>query len=164
MIKSPEKAEKRIKKWLREEGHYKKKIISDKLYFHFWAGMPESSELFDIFQPKDRKDSIVIATSIKFNRELRTLYKRLTKDEKDSLLLDLHMTLLQRDIEYSMMSGEIPLGIRLFRIIYYDALKKNELMKELMRIFRTTILINLKLDQYLKAYSGSGAGRCPMFR
>jgi hypothetical protein len=164
MTKKIDEMSKQIKTWLAEEGMYKDKVADDKTYFHFIGESPQSSgQLFELFQPKNREDLIVIIRDLIISPEHLEKLREMDAIERNEFLWDIKFGLLFRKSSFNMTPDvDNPSKIDFRREIYYDGLNKNKLMEAIKENYLCSLFVKWKLmERFGKAVSGTEPS--PMF-
>ncbi len=162
--KDIDEVSKKIKTWLTEEGMYKDKTADDKTYFHFIGESPPSSgQLFEIIQPKNRDDLVVIARGLIFSPVHLEKLREMSAAERTEFLWDIKFGLLFRESGFQMMpDGNNPERIQFTREIYYDGLNKNKLMETIRENSLCSLFVIWKLMERFGEVA-SGTEPSPMF-
>ncbi len=147
MSKEQEKIKDMIEKWTNEEGIFKEEKFNDMAYFHFIVEYPEKRHV-NIFQPKERNDSILILSGINLDEEFMKRLNKLDKKERQDFMWDLRLGLLFRDDQFRIVPDvERIQRIQFTRPIYYDELTKGKLMNALNDNFKSFLFVMWKFQQ-----------------
>jgi len=154
----------KITSWLSQEGMYKDKVPDDKIHFHIIGELPSTpGMLFDIFQPKNRDDLIVIARGLMIVPEQLVRLNDMKAQEKTDFLWDIKYGLLFRESSFNMLpDGNNPDKIQFAREIRYDGLTKDKLMESIMENHKCALFVIWKLmERFGQVVSGTQSN--PMF-
>lgn len=120
----------KVQNWLTDEGIYRDKVADENSNYHFEIEFPlNSGRKMRIIQPKQREDTIIVLSAIRFAEQHYTGLKAKTKEERENIMWDLRFQLLFRDTEFNIIpNADDPQQIQFIRTLRFDGLTKNMLM------------------------------------
>lgn len=140
----------KIVKWSTNEGIFKKYIKDDaKANFHLLLNFPENStNPIDVVQPKDKDDSIVIASATQVSPNHIQEIKKLSIEKRRSFLNELRILLGARPTEFELKHPDDILELYVITSpIYFDGLTKDRFMTVISDVFKSKLLGIWKIQE-----------------
>lgn len=157
---------KKVRSWLSEEGIYKDRVADNNAHFHYIGEIPSGSgRLFDVFQPKNRDDLIIVANGFVFPPQHLKNLRDMDDARREEFIWDIRFGLLFRESGFNMLPDiKNPERVDFIREIHYDGLNKNKLMESIRENFRCNLFIIWKLNkQFGELVPRSDSIESPMF-
>lgn len=146
----------KIKTWLDEEKISTVDIQDVYTDFHISVKITATHSI-DLFIPKDRIDSVVVAQNMNFSDDDKKGYVHLDKSRKKDFVLDLKSSLLHVGVEYAIQPDKERMqSVQVSRRIYFDGFTKDRFFDILHQVQRAMEIVYLKYETYL--YHGSSDG------
>lgn len=136
--------QKRIEKWLHDEGFAVWEFDDDGSRFSYKANRDDSLPL-SIFQPEDKNDSILVVGDIRLSEESQRKLSA-TPEERRFMLYEFRMVLLSTECRWQFIpSSESWKAIRISKAIFYDGLSKD-------RFFETLDIVTRAVSSVMLAF------------
>jgi hypothetical protein len=140
----------KIQSWLKEEGDYKFEIKDNDAYSDFNILVTGGGESVNIILFKNKIDSVLFGTAVKFNDQDRMTYAKLKIQGKKPFLFALESALLQLDVVYAYHPNHNNLErIEIEKRVYFDALTKQTFFDTLHLIYRASTIVSVMFSNYL---------------
>lgn len=130
--------------WCTDDGIFKRHVKdNEKANFHMVVHWPESSQNFyDIIQPKEKEDLIVLVHRILLGDDLIPVIEKLDSKDRDQLYWDIRLSLSKCPNEFELNIDEnILKEFEISSLIYFDGLSKDRLMKEIRESHKSKLLL-----------------------
>lgn len=145
MAVSPEEIQEKLEKWLSDEGYSITKGKENNNLFSY-AFTLKGSPTFTVLQPKAKKDSIAVATSLALGLE-ESKFQKMPEKEKEEMLWNLKMLLLRSGCNYIFSPPGKPFNIQFYKAVYYDGLSKNSFFEAVDIVLRAFLIALMTLQQ-----------------
>ncbi len=129
----------KVQGWLSEEGLYRQTISDENANFHFVINYPEG-HVFDVLQPKGKKDMVLIACATNVSPEHETEIRLLNLEKREKFLWDFRFLLNNHSVDFQLQHPDnILKGFLITDEIYEDGLSKDRLISSIKKIFRAKL-------------------------
>ncbi|MDR2873585.1 MAG: DUF2299 family protein [Methanobrevibacter sp.] len=143
--------EKKVQKWLTEEGFFKEKIHDENSKFHFLVQYPDDN-LMDLFQPKGKGDLLVIGCATNVSPEHLEIIKNVSMNKKIDIIWNFKYTVNQFLLDFQIDHPDnIIRGFVITNTLYEDGLNKNNLIFEIKKIFKAKLQCLLIMEKVLNS-------------
>ena len=138
--------EKDVEKWLSEEDLLREMKYDENADFHYIIEFPNDN-IMDVVKPKD-KDCVVIACATQVAPQHQNLMISSDKNTQREFIMELNFGLNQFLVDYELkVSNDILQQFVITEQIFEDGLTKNELIRTVMRIFKSKLHCIWLIDQ-----------------
>ena len=139
---------KKIMGWLSDDGRDVKKALDDSTYFNYGCEfVKNSSRFFEVWQPKDRADLIVMGCFLNIPKNYQKVLKGMKDKERMAFFKSIQFAFMFRPISYDILPTVQNAERFEFMIpLYYDGLNKNVFMDSIRLLERCTFFTNIMLD------------------
>ncbi len=137
--------QKRIEKWLLDEGFSVWEFADDDSHFSYKANRDDLLPL-SIFQPQNKNDSIIVVGDIRLSEESQKKLSAVSEEERKFMLYEFKMVLLSTECRWQLSpSPESWKAIRVSKSVFYDGLSKD-------RFFETVNVVTRAISSVILAF------------
>ncbi len=131
--------EKKIKKWLEEEGFLRMEVPDENASFHYVINYPED-HVIDIIQPAGKNDMILIACATSVSPEHQSGIRALSMEKRTEFIWKVRFTLNRFGVDFQLDHPENVLNSYLVTSeIFSDGLSKDRLISSIKNVFRAKL-------------------------
>ena len=149
-LSSIESTKAKIIQGLNDEGFPVKEIADSNAHFNLRTTLGGRS--YSIFQSKNKKDSVLVACTLRLTPEQIELYSKLKGEDKQSFFWNLRIALLTRQSvgDFKVKPGSPAHFEEVFissKPVYYDGLTKDKFFSILYEIHKSAMMVTWMLEE-----------------
>ncbi len=132
--------EKKIEKWLNQEGLLREKMRDKNANFHFIVNYPDKDHVIEIIQPRGKGDFILVACATNVSPEHSSKMRELSESKREEFLWEVRFSLNKFLVDFQLEHpGNILDSYLVTDEIYNDGLTKDRLIATIKKIFRAKL-------------------------
>lgn len=137
-----ETLERRVEDICLEEGIAIRKVPNEMAHFHLTLQFPNPQSNINVFQPKEKKDMILIGAVIEVSESHKQRLLALENKKREEFIWNLRMLLAQGYTEFELQHPENVLEfVRIHKFLFEDGFSKNAFMNSLLDVNRCKLLV-----------------------